>query len=429
MESGAGEAVNGRKLAARVIERVLVDSAFAAAALDGELRRNPDLDRRERALATELVYGVLRTRVALEERLGRIAPRRIKDTTTRVQILIAAYQLLVLSRIPAFAAVDAAVGAVRVQRGPRMAGFANAVLRKLAAQSEPLGTAGLAGAPAWLIERLSDAVGPAEALALLGADRAPSPAVRVIQGRSLPDWLERAEPGLVSPRARRIERVGDPRALPGYAEGSFVIQEEGSQAVALLVGARPGERVLDACAGRGQKASLLAEQIGGAGVLWAADLHLAKLDHLLLEFERLKLDPPTTRALDWTQGTSDVPGGFDRVLVDAPCSGTGTLARRPEILLRLTPNDPARLALLAVSILRAAATRARPGGRVVFAVCSVLAEECEAVVANALDLLDPCPFESGELVGWVRPDATQIRLLPIRNGTDGYFVASFRRKG
>lgn len=424
---------NGRAVAARVLARVLSDSAFAAAALDAELRFSPELDPRERALATELVYGVLRRRAALEERLNRVAERGIKDPTTRVHLLIAAYQLLVLRKIPAFAAVDQAVIAVKALRGQRMAGFTNAVLRKLAVENQPLESQGVAEAPEWLVERLSNSVGPKETLLLLGAGRRHHPVLRIVRGRALPEWLERAEPGRRSPSARYVERSGDPRAMPGYQEGAFVVQEEGSQAIALLVGARPGDRVLDACAGRGQKASLLAEQIGPIGALWTTDRLQTKLDALRKEFQRLALPPPTTSVVDWTVGTENVPANFDRVLVDAPCSGTGTLARRPEILLRLGPSDPGRLADLSASILRSAATRALPGGRILFSVCSVLPEEGEGVVARVLDLLEPCPFEPDALasVGLAESlgtRATELRLLPGRDGTDGYFVASLRRR-
>jgi 16S rRNA (cytosine967-C5)-methyltransferase len=163
--------------------------------------------------------------------------------------------------------------------------------------------------------------------------------------------------------------------------------------------------------------------------VWAADLHPNKLDALSAEFVRLKLRPATMRAIDWSVGASDVPADFDRVLVDAPCSGTGTLRRRPEIAMRLEPGDPARLSALAESILRNAATRAKPGARVVFAVCSVLEEECEALVARVADLLEPAPFDAPELpaLSALQEGRTSLRIGPTRFGTDGYFAASFRR--
>ncbi len=417
-------------MAARVVARVLGDDAFAAAALDAELSRNAQLDARERGLATELTYGVLRTKSALIRRLERHAPKGIRDEATLCHLLVAAYQLLLLDRVPGFAAVNAAVSLVESERGPRVAGFANAVLRKLSASAEHLSLADALreSTPAWLWERLSATVGEEEALALLGASEAPpGVGIRLVGGHEVPVWAASAALGKVTPRARRLERRGDPKKLEGFAEGAFVVQEEGAQVVALLLGARPGERVLDACAGRGQKSSLLAELVGPTGRLFASDVHPEKLDALEREFKRLGLPLPACRAVDWSVGAADVPGDFDRVLVDAPCTGTGTLRHRPEIVGRLSASDPARLAELATAILREAGARARAGGRVVFAVCSVLAEEGEAVVERVRDVLTPAPFDAPELAELVPPGATSLRLLPRAHGTDGYFVASFTR--
>ena len=423
-------APDARQIASTVLERVERDRAFAAAALDAELARNPQLSPRDRALATELVYGVLRTRGALIERLSRHATFGLArvDGRTLIALLLAGYQMLVLERIPPYAAVDAAVEAVRRSRGPRVAGFANAVLRKLAQSGERLTVfdAVLESAPAWLVGQMEAAVGKEETALLLGAGEPAPSAVRLVGGAAVPKAIEAAEAGRVSPRARLVRGEGDPRRLQGYAEGAFVVQEEGAQVAALALGVRPRERVLDACAGRGQKASLFAEQLTSTGELWATDVYPNKLRLLTEDFARLKLPVAHTAAVDWTVGPGGVPAGFDRVLVDAPCTGVGTLRRRPEILSRLGPEDPARLSDLARRILRAASERARPGGRIVYAVCSVLEQECESVVESVRDLLIPEPFDAPEL-SFIEPGATSFRLLPGRHGTDGYFVASFLR--
>jgi 16S rRNA (cytosine967-C5)-methyltransferase len=419
-----------RSLAAQVVLRVLRDQAFAAASLSAELDRASTLDERDRALATELVYGTLRARGALEQRLNAVAPRGISDLAVRAELLIAAYQLLLLDRVPAFAAVSSAVDAVRALRGERVAGFANAVLRKLS-QGPKLSAADAAseGAPAWLREQLDAAVGVEEMRALLAPQSAPAVVLRVRQDRELPAWLDACERGRVSPLARIVRGEGDPRRREGYDQGAFLVQEEGAQVVALALGARPGERVLDACAGRGQKTSLFVEQVGAAGQVWATDVYPKKLAALTAEHERLGLALPVTRALDWTVGSADLAKDFDRVLVDAPCTGTGTLRRRPELVARLGPEDPARLSALAEQILRRASEHARPGGRVVFAVCSVLVEECEALVTRVADVLAPIPFDAPELaaVAALSSDASSFRLGPTAFGTDGYFVASLRR--
>ena len=433
---------SGREVAVRVLERVERDGAFASVGLDAELGRHPGLDSRERALAAELTYGCLRTGPAIEARLRTLAPRGIAgdDRRVRLELVVAAYQILFLDRVPAHAAVDAAVGALRRQRGGRVAGFANAVLRRLSVQPPPLSFAAavVESCPTWLRARLAGTLGDDAMLSLLGArsgsreGTGPPPlgalSLRLLEGRDVPDWLADARSGLVSPRCRWVVGRGDPRSLGGYAEGAFVVQEEGAQLVGLALGARPGERVLDACAGRGQKTSLLREQVGPEAQLWATDYYPAKLGQLETEFARLALAPPVTQAVDLTAGCGTIPDQFDRVLVDAPCTGVGTLRRRPEIARRLAPEDPARLGELAVRILRRSASRARPGGRVVFAVCSVLPEECEQVVEGVLDVLEPIPFDAPEVARVAPPGATSVRLVPAEHGTDGYFVASFQRR-
>jgi 16S rRNA (cytosine967-C5)-methyltransferase len=425
--SPAPRQVTARTIAAKVIERVLCDDAYVSAALDAELSRHPQLDSRERALATELCYGTMRTEPVLRSRLFVHAPRGVSDERVLSHLLIAAYQILLLDRVPAFAAVDAAVNGVKRERGPRVAGFANAVLRKLTKTGEKLTQAQALreAAPSWLWSQLTSVVGEEEALALLVGEA--NTGLRVRRGVEPPDWLAALPAGRVAPDSRLVRGEGDARKRPGYQQGAFTVQEEGAQAVGLALGARAGEKVLDACAGRGQKATLLAERLG-SGRLTACDLYPEKLDAMSAELLRLKLDNVDAHAVDWSVGQGGLPADFDRVLVDAPCTGTGTLRRRPEILRRLTPTDPDRLGALSESILRSAASRGRPGATVVFAVCSVLPQECEAVTARVLDVLEPATFDAPELPSELVAGKSELRLLPGRHGTDGYFMACFRRR-
>jgi 16S rRNA (cytosine967-C5)-methyltransferase len=428
--SGTQVSVSARSVAALAVVRVLRDGAFAAAALSAELDRATALQDRDRALATELLYGTLRMRSALEARLAPLAPRGLKDVIVKAELLVAAYQLLSLDRVPAFAAVNAAVGAVRAARGPQVAGFANAVLRKLANSGEKLVAkeAALDNVAPWLIDALTRAVGAEEAQALIVPQVEKVVGLRLLSERPIPDWLAGSVAGRASPRSRLIQGEGDPRKREGFAEGSFVVQEEGAQAIALSLGARAGERILDACAGRGQKTSLFAELVGESGAVWATDVYPKKLEALRADFERLRLPLAHLSAVDWTVGVGDVPADFDRVLVDAPCTGTGTLRRRPEIAARLQATDPGRLSALAETILRSAATRVKPGGRVVFAVCSVLEEECEALVERVSDVLVPVAFDCPELCGVFAEGATSFRVGPTQFATDGYFAASFGKR-
>lgn len=302
----AGRGPSARDVAARVLVRVDEDDAFAAAALEAELARTVQLDPRDRALATELVYGALRVMPWLLDEAKRFAPRGIEslDALVRAHLVVAAYQLF-FTRVPAFAAVSEAVETLRAARGPRMAAFANAVLRKVALVAEASSgpelreRAIVASTPAWLRDALSRALGPEGAGALLASSAEP-PAVglRVELAAERDEWLARLraavpaatfEPGRVSPRAILARGAGKPQSLPGWHEGAWTVQEEGSQLAVLAAGARPGETVLDACAGRGNKAGVLARAVLPDGAVDACDSNPSKLERLREDLTRLGL--------------------------------------------------------------------------------------------------------------------------------------------
>jgi 16S rRNA (cytosine967-C5)-methyltransferase len=406
--------VSARALAAAVLLRVQRDGAFAAAALESELSRG-GLDPRDRALCTEIVYGALRVLPFLEQRIAAFA-KKPPDARTRVHLLVAAYQILFLERVPAFAAVSEAVELVRKDRGNQVAAFANAVLRKLGQGERPSREeAVLASAPAWMRAALARALGEEGARRFLATFDPPPIGLRVEKGsRDLHLSRLRAaapegsfEPGRVSPLAILVRGAGKPQSLPGWAEGELSVQEEGSQKVALTLDVRSGERVLDACAGRGNKTSLLARH--AQGEVDAADLHAPKLERLSQELARLGLSARTF-AVDWSAGRGDVPAAhYDAILLDAPCTGIGTLRRRPELLSRRTERDLRDLAVLQAKILANVSSCLKPGGRLVYAVCSVLREEAEDVLAGSDLTVEDC-----------------FRLLPHVDGTDGYFVATLR---
>lgn len=428
MAAAPGTGITARQVAAKVVTRVLKEGAYLSRALDAELLRHPGLDARDRSLATELSYGSVRTYGYLRECLERHATRKLraKDQELMAELLVAAYQILLLDRVPASAAINAAVGEVKRKRGPQVAGFANALLRNLgrAEARADREQAVLASLPDWLVERMRRDFGERELLELVGAGGAAPPVVaRLAPGKPLPPAWAAARPCRFAPRAFEL-----PEALPKSrrSESTFVVQEEGSQLVAWALGARPGETVLDACAGRGGKTSLVWESMGQSGTLWAADAHPDKLERLTDDFGRLGLSPPTLAAVDWTVGQGLVPAIFQRALVDAPCTGSGTLRRRPEIALRLAAGDAERMSHLQRAIVRSVATRLVPGGRLVYAVCSVFQEEAEAVVASLSDILEPVPFDSPVLERAAPGMPTSFRLLPGTHGTDGYFLASLR---
>ncbi len=415
-----------RDLAARVLVRVMRDQSFAAAALETELSRSPGLDARDRGLATELVYGTLRV---LPWIISEIDSRAKKPTEglpweARATLWVAAEQLYFM-RVPAFAAVDEAVTAVRRAAGPKVAGFANAMLRRIARERPPPDDqdalrvrALIASCPADIREALVRALGDEGAHAFLQETASPPLGLRVREASARSRVLERLaaahpnaqlEEGKLSPLCINARGIGNkPQSLEGYDSGEISIQEEGSQAVALSVEARPGERVLDACAGRGNKTAVLA--LSGASVD-ACDNDPRKLERLATDLARLHVAANATFAVDWTVGSGDVRGEYDAVLVDAPCSGIGTLRRRPELALRAHPPLSERTELQR-AIAKAAAHHVARAGRFIYAVCSVAREEAEDVIES---------LEDFEVV-------KSRRLLPHVDHTDGYFVACLRRK-
>jgi 16S rRNA (cytosine967-C5)-methyltransferase len=439
-----------RQIAALVLARVDKDAAFAAPALDAELARALQLDARDKAFATELVYGTLRVRPWLDAEIARCAPRGIDsvDPRTRVELELGAYQLFFLTRVPAFAAVNEAVDRVRATRGVKMSRFANAVLRKVAGHAERMAEedrarlteiAAWESTPEWLRNALLRAIGEEGARSFLLPHAVPV-GIRVEHAEEREAWLLRFqeaapsasfELGNASSLAILARGAGQTRSLPGFDEGAWSIQEEGSQVVALAVGARAADRVLDACAGRGNKSAILARAVGSQGVLDVADSHPEKLERLTRELERLGLAPRATLAVDWSAGSGACEDVYDRALIDAPCSGTGTLRRRPEILLRRKEADLESLAALQRAILGRVSERVVPGGRLVYAVCSVLREEGEEVVEAVLrdsSALELVPFDSVVANRLAGEGASILRLLPHVHATDGYFLASLRKK-
>ncbi|MBI5516897.1 MAG: Sun protein [Deltaproteobacteria bacterium] len=447
-----------RDRAVEVLLRVERDGAFAAAVLDAALERPPALAPRDRALATELVYGVLRALPALDEALGRHARDGARslaalDPLARASLRVGAWQLLALDRVPPSAAVNAAVALVRRKRSAGLGGFVNAVLRKLASERpEALPEDArlalfLRGVPGEVRASLAEELGADGADAFLRAalGRAPAVSLRANTLRgprgALLERLRAELPGCVAreggltPWALSVSSAGDPSRCGAYGEGLFSVQDEGAQAAALATEARPGQRVLDVCAGRGGKTAALATMLRGEGLLHAVDLHPQKLDRLREECARAlgREGFAGAFAADLTRGLGGLAaaaprGGYDVVLVDAPCSGYGTVARRPDLSLRLR-DAAGRRALLETQ--RAVAQRAAglvaPGGTYLYAVCTVSREEGDGAL-EAVRAAHPSlqPAEGSEaLPPRLRP--WRVVLTPDQDGTDGFMLFRLRR--
>jgi 16S rRNA (cytosine967-C5)-methyltransferase len=427
-----------------VLDAVSSRAAYANLLLP-QLLRERELDPRDAAFTTQLAYGALRAQGTLDAVLATLVDRPLAELDPRVLDLLrlGAYQVLDL-RVPAHAAVDTTVDLTRAIVGAGPAGLVNAVLRKVAtggdraAWLERLGADGderLALAtdhPRWVVEAWREALDDEAELepALLADDAAPE--VHLVARRVPREALleeSRGTAGPWSPYAVRLAG-GDPGRLPSVRSGAAAVQDEGSQLAALLLARAPLEGPdaawLDMCAGPGGKSGLLAA-VRPAGVrLTAADRapHRAELVRQALgdepDVEVLVADG---REPPWAAGS------FDRVLLDAPCTGLGALRRRPEVRWRRTAEDVAPLAELQAQLLAGALTAVRPGGVVAYVTCSPHEAETVAVVAGAaarddVEVLPVAPLFP-EVPGIERGSAGQ--LWPHRHGTDAMFMSLLRR--
>lgn len=425
---------SGRALAVAVLLRVMEDGAWASRALDAELSR-AQLPPQEAGRAADLLYGSLRSLRSVD---ALIDARRTKKGAVEPLVLaalrIAVFELT-FTAAPSHAVVSEAVSLVKAKRGEGLARFANAILRRIADARAAAPRPRVLELPPWAHAELVRSVGEARAEAFLTAGSETPPlglrayglergalAARILAERSA---AELAPSGLVA-RALVARRLGDARTLEAFRAGHVVAQDVGSQRVAELVGAVPGETVLDACAGRGGKSAVLAEAVGAEGTIVAVDLHERKLEELVAETKRLGL-PATleTHTLDLTVGAGRLGRVFDRALVDAPCSGLGTVRRRPELLLRTGAEDPARMADTQLAIARNVAALVKPGGGLVVCTCSyavaegaALAERLEAAVPGLLRMPLPDADEDGvlRLGPWSDPERS----------SDVYQVVSYR---
>jgi len=449
-----GEApTRARLVALRVLERVDRGGAYANLALHAALAR-AELVPGDRALATELVYGTLRWRGHLDFLLAAVCDRPLESLQPVVLSLLrlGAYQIRRLDRIPDSAAVDQSVRLARAAGVERAAGLANAVLRRLCREGDDLNPPSLdtdpvghlrdaLSLPEWIAERWVARYGAEDAAALARASNEPAPLTvrtnlrRVSAADLLSELRER------SPEARPTEFAeggislghhGDPGQDPALLEGRFTIQDEGSQLVVAALDPQPGERILDLCAAPGAKSTAIAERIGETGEVIAVDRNGRRLGLLGREARRLGLRNITTRELDASNPLPEslAGGAFDRVLVDAPCSGLGTLRRNPDARWRLMPEDLSSLAQTQQRLLRSAATALRPGGVLVYSTCTLAPEENEAVIHGFL--AESPDFALCQKPDW--PPRTQplvedgfLRCFPHRHHTDGFTAARLER--
>ncbi|HEY4239900.1 MAG TPA: 16S rRNA (cytosine(967)-C(5))-methyltransferase RsmB [Kofleriaceae bacterium] len=381
--------MTAREVARRVLDRISRDQAWATLTLDGELAR-AGLDERDRRLAAEIVYGVLRHRSRIDRALGKFADLSRTPPRVVLALRVAAYQLLFLDRVPSYAIVDDAVGAARAAGGQKLAGFANAVLRKLVDAGEPkLPTNPRArlevefSLPPWIVDELGAAAAE-EVERYAAAFALPAPLVartniRKTTRDELAEVLRAAGASVLpvdaAPQALQLTDAGDPGRSPSFREGLWTVQDTGAQLVSQLAAPRPGMRILDACAGVGGKSTHLAELAEDAAHIDAADTSRTKLDLGVASAARLGIKSIHPITCDLLDPAAPLAAQYDLIVLDAPCSGLGVLRRHPDAKWRLTPADVARMAALQTKLLDAVVARLAPGGALVYSVCTFTSAE------------------------------------------------------
>jgi len=446
-------------MAMHILMQVARRAAFPDVLLDVYFKKNPALDTRDRAFATELVYGVLRWQGRLDwiiDRYARVVPKRMA-LPVRVLLRLAAYQLLFLDRVPPAAAVHEAVELAKASQPQHVVRFVNGVLRAIGREREILKSATAEGIPAeqlavrhsypvWLVQRWLRELGSEETDALCHAGNQVAPTtIRTNTLKTTPEALATAlresgfsvEPGRLTPEALHLRAVRtDLSSLPEYARGEFQVQDEASQLVARLLDPRPGDRVLDACAGMGVKTTHLAQLMGNRGEIVAVDSQGWKLTRLAENARRLQVSCLQTVEGDLLalEKGDRLAGSFDRVLVDAPCTGLGVLRRNPDIKWKVGPKDCRRLHLLQTELLSRAAELVRPGGVLVYATCTLTPEENEGTVNAFLNGRGDFSPEDGRAIlppssRDVVEERGSLKTWPHRHGVDGFFAARLRRSG
>ncbi len=432
-----------RRAAFEILLRV-EEGAYASILLAS---REEELSPSDRALCHELVMGVLRRQLWLDRLIEYYANRKIAelDIAVRLILKLGLYQLQFLSRIPASAAVNESVKLVHFARLRSAAGLVNAVLRRATREPGIDPAANIEDAiervavatshPPWLIERWIRAFGNEEAEAFARANNEPAPvAVRVVNNRAreseVVGRLRSAGANLIPSRvadgAWRITEAGS--LLPELAaQGAVYLQDEASQLVAQAVDAQPGHSILDLCAAPGSKATLIADITLDSALVVASDLYEHRLRTVIQTARIHGLNSIHCVALDGLQPLPLVESSFERVLVDAPCSGTGTLRRNPEIRWRITATDIQELSRRQKQLLCNASRSVRPGGRLIYSTCSVEPDENEEVGLKFLENNHRFRRVELPLNPLLMTSPSAARTWPHRDGTDGFFICAFER--
>jgi 16S rRNA (cytosine967-C5)-methyltransferase len=432
-----------RLCAFAVVRRVFEQDAYADRALIAEAA---DLEPRERALATALVFGAVQRRATLDHIIEALAGRSVRrlQAPVLVALQLGLLQLLFMDGVADHAAVNESVELAKATGGRPGAGLVNAVLRRAIREGRELVNA-LSDAtpeqaairhsvPEWLARLWFDELGPDTARHLLAYIN--DPAEAVVRANTLVSTRDEviaalpvaARPVADIPEALVLQEPFDVHGSELWRQGAIMPQSRGSMLPARALDPGPGTRVLDLCAAPGAKASQLAALRGSGEGMLVVERHPGRARGLTQTLERMHVTGATVEIADASVPRTD-GRRFDAVLVDPPCSGLGTLQSRPDLRWRTTPERIAELALLQAGILRAAAQATAPGGVLVFSVCTITRSEGPELLSAFLAEREDFTPESLEALLPAAAIGPYLQALPHREQTDGFFIARLRRDG
>jgi len=455
MPGAQGSGRGARRLAWEVLWRTHRDGAYPDLLLSSRLRQGGLLSAADRRLVSELVFGTIRWQGTLDRALSRVSARPLEGIDPKLLILLrmGAYQLLRLDRIPARAAINESVELARSLGFARAVSLVNAVLREVDRRGSVLTEVDPALPPAeriaqetshplWMVELWMARLGEEETRALCRANNEVPPlTVRTNTLKLARDELSealRAEgvqcvPTPCSPEGLRLFHLSRPlHELGSFKRGEFQVQDEAAQLLSRWLEAAPGQRILDACAAPGGKGTHLGQLTGDRAQVVSVDVHRGRLKVMARECLRLGMSCVEVLCSDLQGPTPFRAGTFDRILLDAPCTGLGVIRRHPDTKWRRAAADPRRMASLQKALMKALCPLLKEGGIILYSVCTNTVEESEEVLEAVLReekglrlLLSPqgLPEAAHCLVG---PDGL-FRTLPHRHGMDGFTAFRLQR--
>ncbi|MEE9253085.1 MAG: 16S rRNA (cytosine(967)-C(5))-methyltransferase RsmB [Thermodesulfobacteriota bacterium] len=445
---------SSRLLAHRALNSIVINGEHPDTALQTAYQNIPKDSPKDRVLITEFVLGVIRWLAKLDYIIDRFVKKKTKKQEVQNLLRLGTYQLILLSGIKDHAAINETVEVGNKVYGNEIARFINATLREMLRSKnrirypeltdDPLNHIAIERSfPPWLVDKWIQSYGVDYTLDLTGAlNKIPPLTMRVnTQKTSRDELIEslkaekiESEPTKYSPVGIRLLTRHDPSRIPDFKKGLFTVQDEAAQLCTYILGPEPGERVWDVCSAPGGKTTHIAQLMNNTGEVIATDSSAKRLSMVEEHAGRLSQNIIKTVKLDAAEHTStDVLNGeFDKVLVDAPCTGLGTIRRNPDAKWKKTPEDPSKMSALQYRILENASKSLRSGGVIVYAVCTLTREENENVCFEFLQNhdefeLDPSYTSSSAFLDEFIDEGGFFIFDPVRHNTDGFFVAKFIR--